>query len=40
MGAKCKHYWECSDVPGIYTCQCSMVRYFNRETGEYNYGNV
>ena len=26
------HYWECSDVPGIFTCQCTAVAYYNRET--------
>lgn len=28
------HKWECSDVPGMYICQCSMVGYYNQSTKE------
>ena len=34
------HFWECSDVPGMYICQCNGVRYYNYKTKEYYYGNA
>ena len=34
------HQWECSDVPGIFICQCQVVKYYNRIEGKYYYGNV
>ena len=33
----CDHKWECSDVPGMYICQCQVVRYYNYKTKEYYY---
>ena len=35
-----EHKWICSDVPGEYICQCSMVKYYNRLTKGYTYGNA
>lgn len=29
------HKWDCSDVPGIFTCSCGSERYFNRLTQTY-----
>lgn len=34
------HKWECSDVPGIFICQCQGVKYYNRLTEEYYYDNI
>jgi len=28
------HYWTCSDVPGVFNCQCGSVGYYNKETQE------
>ena len=29
------HYWQCSDVPAVFNCECGAESYFNRETQTY-----
>jgi hypothetical protein len=35
-----KHKWECSDVPGVFSCTCQAARYYDRLTGRYEVVNV
>lgn len=34
------HYWDCSDIPGIYICQCGVESYYNRQTKQKEIINV
>jgi hypothetical protein len=29
------HNWNCSDVPGIFFCDCGAERYFDRDSQQY-----
>ena len=31
-----QHTWECSDIPGLYSCSCGQHAYYDREHGTYH----
>ncbi len=34
------HYWECTDIPGVFSCTCQAARYFDRLTQSYEVVDV
>ena len=31
----CDHKWECSDIPGLFFCECGGTKYFDRQNQTY-----